>query len=86
MENEIEYFNRCKEKARMIFAAQKTIFNPYFKTDIVLNSDGFHHLRFSGRTERSHKEQLLKFNLLPLGLEIIRRSGTIQEYNIIEDP
>jgi len=80
MENEIEYFNRHKEKARQVFSAQKTIYNPYFKTGIVLNSDSFHHLHYSSRTERSRREQLLKFSLLPLGLDIIKKSGTIQEY------
>ncbi len=60
--------------------AQKTLYSPYFKTDVVLNSDGFHHLQFSARRERNKREQLFKFNLLPLGLEIIRKSGTIQEY------
>ncbi len=86
MQNETDYFNMRKEKAREIFSAQKTIYNPYFKTAIVLNSDGFHHLQFSSRTERSKGEQLFKFSLLPLGLEIIRKSGTIQEYRRLLTP
>ena len=80
MEPEEKYFNTRKEKAHEIFSAQKAIYNPYFRTKIVLNSDGFHHLQFSARRERNKREQLLKFNLLPLGLEIIKKSGTIQEY------
>lgn len=86
MENEMDYFNTRKEKAREIFLAQKTIYNPYFKTAIVLNADGFHHLQFSSRVERSKNEQLLKFSLLPLGLDIIRKSGTIQEYRRLLTP
>ncbi len=86
MENEIDYFNKRKEKAREIFSVQKTIYSPYFKTGIILNSDGFHHLQFSNRTERNQNEQLLKFSLLPLGLEIIRKSGTIQEYRKLLTP
>ena len=50
------------------------------KLDIILNSDGFHHLQFSARRERNKNEQFLKFRLLPFALEIIRKSGTIQEY------
>lgn len=86
MENEEDYFHRRKEKTKGIFSAQKTIYNPYFKTGIVLNSDGFHHLQFSARRERDKKEQLLKFSLLPLGLDIIRKSGTIQEYRRLLTP
>jgi hypothetical protein len=46
----------------------------------------FHHLQFSARRERDKREQLLKFNLLPLALEIIRKSGTIQEYRKLLTP
>lgn len=80
MDINIDYFNQRKEKARNFYVAQKSIYNPYFKCEIILNSDGFHHLQFSDRRERSKKEQLLKFNLLPLAIKIIRNSGTIQEH------
>jgi hypothetical protein len=86
MEPTQEYFNQRKEKAKTIFAAQKSVYNPHFKTDIILNSDGFHHLQFSARRERNKKEQILKFNLLPLALEIIRKSGTVQEYRKLLTP
>ncbi len=75
-----DYFNEKKEKAWAIFNAQKDICNPYLKTQIVFNSDGFHHLQFSARHERNKKEQLLKFSLLPLAIHIIKNSGTLQEY------
>ncbi len=86
MEIDINYFNERREKARTIFTAQKAIYSPYFRADIVLNSDGFHHLQFSARRERDKREQLLKFSLLPLALEIIRKSGTIQEYRKLLTP
>lgn len=73
-------FNHKKEKARRLFEQQRVIHNPYFGTDIVLNADGFHHLQFSARRERSKEEQKLKFSLLSLAFEVIRKSGTIQEY------
>ena len=53
---------------------------------IILNSDGFYHLQYSGRRERDKKEQLLKFSLLPLGLDMIKKSGTIQEYRRLLTP
>lgn len=86
MDVDENYFKERKEKAELIYSAQKVIYNPYFKTNIILNSDGFHHLQFSARRERNKREQLFKFNLLPLGLEIIKKSGTIQEYRKLLTP
>jgi hypothetical protein len=42
-----------KEKAKAIYLAKKEIYNPYFQKNIILNSDGFHHLQFSARSERN---------------------------------
>lgn len=86
MDTEIEYYNKRKEKAYKIFFEQKTIYNPYFGAGIVLSAEGFHHLKFSANRERSKQEQLLKFSLLPLGLNIIMKSGTIQEYRRLLTP
>lgn len=80
MEIEPAYFEERKEKARKTYAAQQALFCPYFDSQVVLNSDGFHHLQFSARRERSKQEQLLKFRLLPLALQVIHKSGTLQEY------
>ena len=86
IENEINYFDKRKEKAEEIFSTHKALYNPYFKTNIILNSDGFHHLQFSGRKERNKREQMLKFSLLPLALDIIKKSGTVQEYRRLLTP
>lgn len=80
IESNLEYFNIRKEKAKVIYDAQAFIYSPYFKENVVFNSDGFHHLQFSDRRERNKNEQLLKFSLLPLAIKIIKNSGTIQEY------
>ena len=80
METDATYFNERKEKARTIYNAQRNLFNPYLKTQVVFNSDGFHHLQFSARRERNKKEQLLKFSLLPLAIGVIKNSGTLQEH------
>lgn len=81
-----DYFNKKKERARSIYTAQREIYCPYFKTNVVLNSAGFHHLQFSAQHERNRDEQLFKFSLLPLGLELIRKSSTIQEYRELLTP
>ncbi|MDO8579401.1 MAG: hypothetical protein Q7R72_00835 [bacterium] len=86
MELDAQYFNERKERAMAVYSAQKTIYSPYFKEHIILNSDGFHHLQFSARRERNKREQLFKFNLLPLGLEIIQKAGTVQEYRKLLTP
>ena len=80
MEIDVAYFNERKEKARAIYDAQQSVYNPYLESQVVFNSDGFHHLQFSARRERNKQEQLLKFRLLPLAIEIIKNSGTLQEY------
>lgn len=80
MEIDSAYFNERKERARAVYDAQQNIFNPYLKTRVIFNSDGFHHLQFSARRERDKKEQLLKFSLLPLTVGVIKNSGTLQEH------
>lgn len=86
MEVDSEYFARRKALAHEQYAAQKSVYCPYFTATVVVNSDGFHHLQFSARRERSKREQLLKFRLLPLALQVIRKSGTIQEYRTTMTP
>ena len=80
MEVDTAYFNEREEKARAIYNAQRSISNPYLKSQVIFNSDGFHHLQFSARRERGKKEQLLKFSLLSLAIGILKNSGTLQEY------
>jgi len=75
-----ELLKKQNNKAKDIFKKTKSIFCPFFDKNIILNSDGLHHLKYSSRRERSKQEQLLKLNLLPLSLRIISRSGTVQEY------
>jgi hypothetical protein len=81
-----ENFNNIKEKARKLYESHEKIPCPYFGFDIILNSDGFHHLQFSARRERNKSEQFLKLRLLPLALKIIKKSGTVQEYRETMQP
>lgn len=71
---------KLKDRAKKIFEENPLVFCPYFGDRITLNSEGFHHLQFSNRHERTKDEQNLKFSLLPLAIAIIKKSGTIQEY------
>ena len=81
-----ENYRSLRSRAKDLFAASPTIRSPYFAADVVLNADGLHHLRYSDRRERSKPEQMLKFRLLPLALDVIRKAGTVQEYRRIWQP
>ena len=74
------YYETKRETAKAIYDERRVIHSPFFKDDIVLNADGFHHLRYSARHERNKEEQVLKFTLLPLGLHILKTAATLQEY------
>lgn len=68
------------EKTRNFYNLEKEIWCPYFKTKIVLNSDGFNHLlNKPNRLPRNVDEQLLKLNLLKKALFVIKNTGTVQE-------
>lgn len=86
MEVDPQYFNEQREKAKAVFLAERAIYCPYFKSEVTLNADGFHHLQFSARRERTKREQLLKFRLLSLALDVIRKAGTVQEYRRMLTP
>lgn len=79
-------YRSLRERAKDLFERNPTIRCPYFGRDVVLNAEGLHHLRYSAERERSKPEQMLKFRLLPLALEVVRRSGTVQEYRRIWQP
>ena len=69
-----------KLKAEEYYKSIVRPYCPYFSKEIVFNSDGFHHLQFSSGSEREKQSQLHKFNLLPYVVEILKKSGTVQEY------
>lgn len=71
-------YHRLRERARQLFDDDPTIHCPYFAERVVLNGEGLHHLRYSAERERGKPEQMLKFRLLPLALEVIRKSGTVR--------
>src|ERR1700730_8298192 len=81
-----ENYRSLRDRAKELFARHPSIRCPYFNADVVLNAEGLHHLRYSAERERSKPEQMLKFRLLPLALEVIRKSGTVQEYRRIWQP
>jgi hypothetical protein len=77
---DLDKYQKQKERVEEIFRKTKSIHCPYFENEVIFNADGWHHLRYSDRHERNKEEQLLKFNLLPLAIKVIKKSGTLQEY------
>ena len=82
----MDAYHRLRDRARQLFDDDPTILCPYFSERIVLNGEGLHHLRYSAERERGKPEQMLKFRLLPLALDVVRKSGTVQEYRKIWQP
>lgn len=79
-------YKRLREETKGLFDANPELPCPYFDSPVYLNSEGFHHLRYSARRERTKPEQMLKFSLVPLALEVIKRSETIQEHRRLWQP
>ncbi|MFH1744751.1 MAG: hypothetical protein ABH881_01130 [bacterium] len=82
MENiDLEKFNKLKIATQEIYEKIKSVYCPALKTNIVFNSDGFHHLRYdNNRSERSKRAQLNKFIYFNDAMEILKKTTTIQEY------
>ena len=71
------------EERRKWYKTIKKIYCPCLRADVVFNSKGFYHIRYdsSGR-ERPLHEQVIRLNLLPLVVPLIRQSKSIHEYRI----
>ena len=81
---DLEYFKQEKARAKTLYRKYKKVYSPYFQEDIVLNSKGLYHLQYSKGRLRDPKEQLFKFRCIELGVEVIIKSSTIQEYREVE--
>ncbi|MFH0779974.1 MAG: hypothetical protein V1928_03910 [Parcubacteria group bacterium] len=81
MSQELEEFHKIKIKTRAEYDRIGKVFCPALKSDIVFNSDGFHHLSYDrNRSERDKRAQLNKFRFLQEAVNIFQKSTTIQEY------
>lgn len=77
----VDKLNKQVCKARSFYSENKDVWCPYFSSRITLNSDGFNHLLHKpNRQPRNVNEQLLKLSLLSKAIDVIRKSGTLQEY------
>ena len=67
-------------KARTYYENIQSVNCPYFSESVTFNAKGIHHLQFSAGSERTKISQINKFNLLPKAVEILQKSGTLQQY------
>lgn len=74
------YYQSKKDAAQRIYGAHPLIYSPFFKADILLGSEGFQHLSVSAEGERSREEQVRRFIVLPLGLQILTTATTLRSY------
>ena len=75
-------FEKAITKAKQVCPLQGIINCPYLG-QVTLTSEGFNHLQNKRNKEpRNISEQILKLNLLPKALEVIKKSGTLQEYRV----
>ena len=79
-------YRSLRDRAQELFKRNPRIRCPYFNAEVVLTGEGLHHLRYSAERERSKPEQMLKFRLVPLALEVLQKTGTVQEYRRIWQP
>jgi len=53
---------------------------PYLKRQVVFNSHGFRHMIYRNRkNKRDEKSQLMRFQLFPKAVKLLRKTTTIQE-------
>ena len=73
--------NNLMTKSKEIYTKKPEIWCPYFSTKINLTADGFNHLLYkSNRQPRNVNEQILKLSLVKKAIEVIGKTGTLQEY------
>lgn len=74
------YYQSKKDAAYRTYRAEPLIHSPFFNEDIVLGPEGFRHLWLSARGERMREEQVQRFLLLPLGIQVLKTATTLQAY------
>ncbi len=76
-----EKFNQRKVEAKSFYESLEPIKCPYFNGEcIYFNSEGFEHILFKEwGVRRSQVDQYTRLRLIPLAVNIIKKTGTLQE-------
>lgn len=73
-------YAKIRDNAVNIYKRQNKIFCPYFDENIVLGAEGFNHLIYKNKSERSKDEQIMRFKLLKKAIELISLTNTDQDF------
>ncbi len=79
---DISNYKKIKENAENFYKKIGRINCPaLYNETVYFNSEGFNHLVYKKKAERSKNDQVTKFKLLPIAKEIVSISTTFQEYD-----
>ena len=72
-------FEKMKIKGEELYKTFNKVYCPYFQEKISFNSQGLEHLKFKQReVARPDQDQYMRFKLLHLVPEILKKSNTLQ--------
>jgi|SRR3989338_6495233 len=81
MSVDLEKFNKFKAEAEELYKTFGETNCPYLGTKVGFNAKGLEHIKFKARSvARSTQDQYVRFRLLKLAPDIVRKSHTLQEY------
>ena len=78
---DLSNYEKLKENAQKFYKEIGSIFSLAFGEKIHFNAEGFNHIIFkNARSEREKPSQILRFNLLPRVVKLLKLSTTYQEF------
>lgn len=82
MKIDLKKFKLIREESIKRYNKIGSVHCPYFGEKIIFNNRGLRHLRFkSWNRSRSISDQYMRFRLLDLAVQVIKKSNTLQEYS-----
>ena len=77
---DLSNYDKLKEDAQRLYSSIGRVFSPALDQEILFTSEGFNHIIYkNSRTERERPSQILRFKLLPLAINLLKKSNTYQE-------
>ena len=74
-------YDSLRTETQKLYGSISPIFSPALKEYIYFTAEGFNHIIFKGsRSEREQSSQILRFNLIPRAIKLLKLSTTYQEY------
>lgn len=80
MKNDLDKYDECRTQTENFYNGIGKIKCPILGDYVVFSSEGFNHLVYKNKSERTKNDQMTKFKLLPSGKKIIGLTTTVQEY------